>query len=379
MARNDSARALPSPSESPAPSSSALPSPSSTKSRPRPDDNDDDHPRKRSRTDLTADERKEARAHRNRIAAQNSRDRRKAQFSALEQRIAELETENYALRTTVGVSALRDTEQHRAVESARERENQELRERVRTLEAGWDAIVKALQLHGIPPGIPSLSAPQPQAPTPKPTPKESAQPSRARSSTPSSSTTTTFPVLVPPSPIFPLSPAPSQSSMNSSGFFDEPESTRHLARVATTAALAVPQQRVDSAHSALTQNAASPPDLDDATMDSLFREILASPSLSAASLPSAAFTGAPVSCGAEEKTDTLGGGDAQGDGSERAEREIQKLLEWLPSVVADGADTDGGLFSAESMNTDSEALSALDLGLGVWDMAPPLSLGPEVF
>ena len=52
-------------------------------------------PRKRSRSEVTAEERKEARAHRNRIAAQNSRDRRKAQFSYLERRVAELEEEHH--------------------------------------------------------------------------------------------------------------------------------------------------------------------------------------------------------------------------------------------------------------------------------------------
>ncbi|KAH8977725.1 hypothetical protein EDB86DRAFT_1059652 [Lactarius hatsudake] len=39
---------------------------------------------------MTADERKEARAHRNRIVAQNSHDKHKAQFSALQTRIGEL-------------------------------------------------------------------------------------------------------------------------------------------------------------------------------------------------------------------------------------------------------------------------------------------------
>ncbi|KAG5352993.1 hypothetical protein C0989_011503 [Termitomyces sp. Mn162] len=60
-------------------------------------------PRKRPRTDATSEERKEARAHRNRIAAQNSRDRRKAQFAYLEQRVAELEEENRILRARRGV------------------------------------------------------------------------------------------------------------------------------------------------------------------------------------------------------------------------------------------------------------------------------------
>ncbi|KAH0589604.1 hypothetical protein H2248_005336 [Termitomyces sp. 'cryptogamus'] len=134
-------------------------------------------PRKRPRTDATSEERKEARAHRNRIAAQNSRDRRKAQFAYLEQRVAELEEENRILRARRGVPL------------PHERENEELRERIKTLERGWDAVVKALAAQGLP-----LVAP----PTPPP-----------------------------PAPVFPISPAPSHSSL------DSPESTRHLARVAS--------------------------------------------------------------------------------------------------------------------------------------------------
>ncbi|KAA1471731.1 hypothetical protein DENSPDRAFT_132767 [Dentipellis sp. KUC8613] len=232
---------LPSAANSPESSTSSLPSTStSAKARPPPSTSADGPPRKRSRTDMTPEERKEARAHRNRIAAQNSRDKRKAQFAHLEQRIAELESENRTLRASMGLTALRETEEQKAAEQAREQENRELRERIRTLESGWDAIIKALQTHGLPAGIPGLT---PQAPTQTPTP-------RPEPSSPSSSHPTTFPVFVPPSPVFPLSPAPSQSSLSSSSpsMFDEPESTRHLARVATTNALpaSVPQQRVAS-------------------------------------------------------------------------------------------------------------------------------------
>ena len=62
-------------------------------------------PRKRSRSDITPEERREARAHRNRIAAQNSRDRRKAQFAYLERRVQELEEENRQLRAGMGLAA----------------------------------------------------------------------------------------------------------------------------------------------------------------------------------------------------------------------------------------------------------------------------------
>ncbi|KAG6877582.1 hypothetical protein C0993_005912 [Termitomyces sp. T159_Od127] len=131
--------------------------------------------RKRPRSETSSEERKEARAHRNRIAAQNSRDRRKAQFAFLERRVAELEEENRALRAARGVpllplSASTAQEEHRRLEaSARERENEELRERIRTLERGWDAVLQALAAHGLTP------APQPTTPTPAPAPPESAR------------------------------------------------------------------------------------------------------------------------------------------------------------------------------------------------------------
>ena len=179
-------------------------------------------PRKRSRSETTPEERKEARAHRNRIAAQNSRDRRKAQFSYLERRVVELEEENRQLRAGMGVSA---SSQEHQKELAREKENQELRERIKTLENGWDAVVKALAASGLPFAVP---APPSSIPV-----QQASAPSR--------------PKVVPPTQAYPLSPAPSTPS--SSCFeFDDFESTRHLARVAITDApllSSVPQQRVD--------------------------------------------------------------------------------------------------------------------------------------
>ncbi|KAG6886884.1 hypothetical protein C0992_001791, partial [Termitomyces sp. T32_za158] len=129
-------------SDSPSPSPSPSPSCSS---------------RKRPRSESSTEERKEARAHRNRIAAQNSRDRRKAQFAFLERRVAELEEENRALRAARGipllpVSASTAEEEHKRLEaSARDRENEELRERIRTLERGWDAVLQALAANGLAP------------------------------------------------------------------------------------------------------------------------------------------------------------------------------------------------------------------------------------
>ena len=213
--------------------------------------------RKRARTDMSAEERKEARAHRNRIAAQNSRDKRKAQFSALESRIAELEEENRQLRAGMGYADLQRADERRREELerelARERENADLKERIKSLETSWQAVINVLAAQGLPPA----SAAAPPSPS-------------------STNTPTTFPVLVPSSPVFPAFPNPpsaaplvthkSSNSIHSSNnnkisnntssnsritnFIEavEPEPTRHLARVASTAAIppAVPLQRVDS-------------------------------------------------------------------------------------------------------------------------------------
>ena len=86
---------------------------------------------------MSVDERKEARAQRNRIAAQCSRDRRKQQFAELETRVAELEEENRKLRAGAAAEPPKvqksDPEQEK-----REKENEELRERVRQLEKAWE-------------------------------------------------------------------------------------------------------------------------------------------------------------------------------------------------------------------------------------------------
>ncbi|KAF8070045.1 hypothetical protein FPV67DRAFT_1560995 [Lyophyllum atratum] len=228
---------------SPAPESEAgSPAPSASGS----------NPRKRPRTETTSEERKEARAHRNRIAAQNSRDRRKAQYSYLERRVAELEDENRALRSARGVPLLpisastsfKAEEEHKRLEtSARERENEELKERIKTLERGWDAVIKALAAQGVP-----LAAPAPPTPT----------------------------STVAPPPIYPISPAPSHSSLDFSPTsssspsalpLDTPsfseqqqESTRHLARVATIdASRRMSLQRVDSISTSVSYSPAPQP------------------------------------------------------------------------------------------------------------------------
>ena len=203
-----SACSSPSPSESP----SATVRPTSTR------DNSSavEPPRKRARSDLTAEQRREARAHRNRIAAQTSRDKRKAQLTYLENRVTELEEENRRLLAGAGFSQFTpavDTSVSLERESEQARENRELKERIKSLESGWTAVIKALQASGL-----QVSPP---ASTETPLPR-------------STSSAGSLPPIVPPSPAaYPLSPATSTSSLSSSNIFDEFESTRHLARVAT--------------------------------------------------------------------------------------------------------------------------------------------------
>ncbi|KAF8625605.1 hypothetical protein AX15_005285 [Amanita polypyramis BW_CC] len=239
--------------------------------------------RKRARADLSTEERKEARAHRNRIAAQNSRDRRKAQFSHLERRVAELEEENRQLRAGMGLTPnvslatparLAEEEKERQRQCAQERENEELKERIRTLEKGWDAVIKALAAQG----FPSLVA---QPPAPLSTATVSPSESSTRTSSPAesiSSITSPAPPFKPessplPDTTFPLSPAPSYTSLNfdsspSPMFSTAPElppspslrniknesvlehdSTRHLARMATNEDSSLALQRVVSPRS----------------------------------------------------------------------------------------------------------------------------------
>ncbi|THU85698.1 hypothetical protein K435DRAFT_384053 [Dendrothele bispora CBS 962.96] len=198
--------------------------------------------RKRPRSEVSSEERKEARAHRNRIAAQNSRDRRKAQFTYLEHRVQELEEENRQLRAGMGLSSAAKT----PADEARDRENQELKDRIRTLEKGWDAVVKALAAQGLPTGLSSESASAPSPPSPS---ASHASPSSS-SSAPTPSSPTSAPSNPPASQSasdFPISPAPSHASLDftttlssaspvlsEQSLSDEhdDQSTRHLARVA---------------------------------------------------------------------------------------------------------------------------------------------------
>ena len=176
--------------------------------------------RKRPRSEMSAEERKEASAHRNRIAAQHSRDRRKAQFSYLERRVAELEEENRQLKAGLGLN--------------KDRENEELRERIKTLEQGWDAVVKALAAQGLSTGVLPAQKPAEERPA-SPSPQETQQQQLT---------------------MFPLSPAPSNTSLEfdlspelapfiaSDDTAAESTVTRHLARVATIESPSMSLQRV---------------------------------------------------------------------------------------------------------------------------------------
>jgi len=236
-----SAYSSPSPVES---SSSATVRPTST----RDDLSVMEPPRKRARSDLTSEQRREARAHRNRIAAQNSRDKRKAHFAHLEMRVAELEEENRRLRSGMGLSQFTtadNTPLSLERESLQARENRELKERVKSLESGWSAVIKALQASGLPL---NLQVPPP-ASTYSPLPS-------------STSDASSLPTIMPPSPaVYPLSPATSTSSLSSSNIVEEFESTRHLARVATVESGAqltsTSLQRVGSQRTIISPNSTS--------------------------------------------------------------------------------------------------------------------------
>lgn len=240
-------------------------SPASTDpSSPRPTD---EPPRKRPRSAVTPEERKEARAHRNRIAAQNSRDRRKAQFTCLERRVAELEEENRRLRAGIHVSPSpsisifsepdvasvehEQDEQRKHKEEQRERENQELRERIRTLEKGYEAVVRALAAQGNPSVTSSMPTPPATSPAPIVSPHSQSSPQLAsnpdsyKTPSPSYSNLTTLPSVS----SLPLSPSSPDSTLvdtpilfSSGDSFEFPQSP---ALPATDSCLALPEKSFD--------------------------------------------------------------------------------------------------------------------------------------
>ena len=223
-------------------SSSRLPSPACSLD----ESSSAEPPRKRPRSAVTPEERKEARAHRNRIAAQNSRDRRKAQFVYLERRVAELEDENRRLRAGILAPSItpsdttaveREQEQQRKrEEEQRERENKELRERIRSLEMGYEAVVRALAAQG------NLSASG--IPTPPPASPAPTVPSHSQSSL---SASNTEPCEAPLSivPSLPLSPTSSNSTLESPLLLASGDSFDFSTFPASETSLALPQESLD--------------------------------------------------------------------------------------------------------------------------------------
>ncbi|KAJ6587173.1 hypothetical protein DFH09DRAFT_1308234 [Mycena vulgaris] len=356
-----------------------------------PDDSDPGPSRKRPRTSSSED-RKEARAHRNRIAAQNSRDRRKAQFSYLERRVNELEEENRQLRAGLVVPPSRadQSKSDDTRDRAKDRENEELRERIKTLEKGWDAVMKALAAQGLATGTPPAApaAVDPPAPASDSSSSPLPQPTADAPASPS------FPALE-PTMTFPISPAPSHTSLDfdldldlssSSSFMSSPvltpktehelDSTRHLARVASILNLAL--SGTDNDTRASSEESA----IDDATMEDLFREILApSPRLPAASLPFDAQGGAqfqapptgaaPSAPFAPEVTegDILGLEALVGSGAGEVERADGDSRIWTSEVEVDMLEMDRilGLLPAADA-AFQHSLDDLGLGLGWGDM-----------
>jgi len=179
------------------------------------------NPRKRPRSDMSPEEKREARAHRNRIAAQNSRDKRKVQFQHLELRVAELEAENQQLRSSLSSAqpgvVLAPTFSER--ERERDQENQELRERIKVLEQGWASVVQALTAAGQ--SIPALGLPPSLTQETKPTIPRQDKDSDSRTE-----------IFRPQSPAASVTSTPSLTFSSMSASTDD--SARHPARMATT-------------------------------------------------------------------------------------------------------------------------------------------------
>ncbi|KAL0072315.1 hypothetical protein AAF712_000077 [Marasmius tenuissimus] len=238
--------------------------------------------RKRPRSELSSEERKEARAHRNRIAAQNSRDRRKAQFVHLERRVAELEEENKRLRAGLPPAD--------PVQDAKDRENQELRARIATLERGLEAVVKAFAVQGLPSSLPPTDVSSPakssdSIPTfsaESPIPTLSPSSSTSSISTPSSTGS--------PAPeSFPISPSPSHASLDFSFTSVSPTASKdtggdHASSLRVPAAgeleLYSPYVHDIKADNTASDLPTTMDPVDDATMETLFHEILRSHSRS---------------------------------------------------------------------------------------------------
>ncbi|KAH9993567.1 hypothetical protein BJV77DRAFT_1067158 [Russula vinacea] len=349
--------ALPSPSPSRSPGSPTPSLPSTTtskpasKSRPAPTSNQDGTaPRKRPRSEMTTEERKEARASRNRIAAQNSRDKRKAQFTALEARISELEAENRALRAgaTHTPRMNHNSSEQRAADAAREAENRSLRERVRTLENAWEAIIQTLQTHGTSAGLPTVLPPPPSMQSSAASPS----PSASTSSPSPEPSTTTFPVLVPPTPVFstdtpvfPLSPVSSTHL---------PLSTGGERLLLGGAPAAGGPMQTDEDLCALF-GVVTDETIDEAAMEDLFHEIFVAPPTPSSAAPILKGDEAEVPRRDQDSADT----NTDANVGKEIEREMQSLFD-LVSVA--GTTTIDGI-----PPPPVEDNTALELDLGAWE------------
>ncbi|TFY73352.1 hypothetical protein EWM64_g10660 [Hericium alpestre] len=327
-------------SESPEASSSTLPS-TSVKSRPAPSSTEGP-PRKRTRTDLTPEERKEARAHRNRIAAQNSRDKRKAQFATLERRIVELEEENRTLRASMGLTALRESEEQRAATTRASR---------RTGSSASGFARSKPDPDSVPRG-PVFFLLDTSALTHDHIPR--LRPAIAH-----------IPSFASALPVFYV-------HSKSAGGLD---ATRHAAQMLPGIDLGIQASVFGD-----QMGARSPPadDIDEAAMENLFREIFApSPTLSTSQIPSVddAAPSAPtaaVTHHGSEAGDT--GRDYEREREAEAQAEMQRLLDMLPPVGDAAMET---LPMDDQSKFDADFSSALNLDLGGWDFASAaLSSGP---
>ncbi|EIN11431.1 hypothetical protein PUNSTDRAFT_141797 [Punctularia strigosozonata HHB-11173 SS5] len=312
---------------------------------PAPSSSDDGHPsgpaRKRPRTEMTAEERREARAHRNRIAAQNSRDRRKAEFALLNQRVAELEEENRQLRAGMGLApSSRQADHHERAKW--ERENEELKERIKSLEQGWDTIVRALAAQGLPTGLP-LTAPS------------STQPSTIKSEEASTCPSTSFPVLPglrgirirsPPS-TGGVSRAPSSLGSPAAGGLAIPSSDQDLGLSAGAHPFAAPAPYDETVP-------------DEAAMEDLLREILApSPSVGPSPLPTPEAEAPPAAFPAEVATEPYASEWDWDARDKNQEEEMQRLLDMLPAFH----------------HAQAEAAPSLGLDLGGFDFVSTSTVG----
>ncbi|KAL4074060.1 hypothetical protein V8B97DRAFT_1937900 [Scleroderma yunnanense] len=361
-------------------------------------------PRKRTRSVMSPEERKEARAHRNRIAAQNSRDRRKAHFAHLERRVAELEEENRHLRAGLPASpspsvsepeVVTDHDQSRKrAEEQRERENQQLRERIRALEIGYRTVVRALADQGKslpssshPPFTPLSPSSSPRSPSPvehcsSPSAASatlsSINPTYPLSPTPTHSTLVDSPLTLAPTSLD-LSFSPAFSPLSSTSLLDSPSDsfdlslssdapTRHLAaggqHTHSDKITKSSQEYISSAVESESDTAS------DAIIACLLAEIIASPSGGVGALPSVGTaseeTRSAEAVSASGPVPLEGGlrlGKSTIDDTDwmkqvRAEMEMDRLLKSIP----DAHDVVSGLNTMTNLDVDMDFSNMI-----VWD------------